>query len=210
MLQRAGSVRRQQVATHGEDPLGGAFDEEGVAAVELPDAGGVTPLRLRGHLGHAGMPGPGLLGLKAQPQGRHQKGNLGGVPLGSQSPSGNVDVGLVSEDARQQGEIQGRPIVDGTGLVHCLRWRAPGAIGGPHLWTVIRFSVRVPVLSLPMVVVLPSVSTAGRWRTMARRRAMRRTPRARVMVKTTGSPSGMAATAMADSAANLALWSESV
>ena len=40
--------------------------------------------------------------------------------------------------------------------------------------TAIRFSVSVPVLSDPMTVVLPSVSTAGKWRMIAFRRAMRR------------------------------------
>ena len=45
------------------------------------------------------------------------------------------------------------------------------------------------------MVVLPSVSTAGSLRTMARRAAMRCTPMARAMVTMAGSPSGMAATA---------------
>jgi hypothetical protein len=60
-----------------------------------------------------------------------------------------------------------------------------------------RFSVSVPVLSEPIRVVLPSVSTAGRRRTIALRCAMRRTPSASATVKTTGSPSGTAATARA-------------
>ena len=46
-----------------------------------------------------------------------------------------------------------------------------------------------------LVVVLPSVSTAGRWRIMARRAAIRRTPTARAIVMIAGSPSGIAATA---------------
>ncbi len=58
-----------------------------------------------------------------------------------------------------------------------------------------RFMVSVPVLSEQMTLALPSVSTAGMRRTMARCAAMRRTPTASVMVTTAGSPSGMAATA---------------
>ncbi|TNN64749.1 hypothetical protein EYF80_025055 [Liparis tanakae] len=57
--------------------------------------------------------------------------------------------------------------------------------------------VRVPVLSEQMTEVQPSVSTEGRLRTMAFFLAMRRVPRARQVVMTAGSPSGMAATARA-------------
>ncbi len=62
-------------------------------------------------------------------------------------------------------------------------------------FTVISFRVSVPVLSLQMTVVLPSVSTAGSRRTTAFWRAMRLTPMARTIVTTMGSPSGTAATA---------------
>ena len=48
--------------------------------------------------------------------------------------------------------------------------------------TVISFCVSVPVLSVQMTMVLPSVSTAGSLRMMARRFAMRFTPIARVTV----------------------------
>ena len=61
--------------------------------------------------------------------------------------------------------------------------------------TVISLRVSVPVLSVQMTVVLPSVSTAGRWRMMAWRRAMRRTPIAEAIVITAGRPSGIDATA---------------
>ena len=61
--------------------------------------------------------------------------------------------------------------------------------------TVIWLRVRVPVLSEATTVVLPSVSTAGSRRTMARRRAIRCTPMASAMVTTAGRPSGTAATA---------------
>lgn len=64
-------------------------------------------------------------------------------------------------------------------------------------WTVIWFSVRVPVLSEQMTVVLPRVSMVGRRRTTARRRAIRVTPMARVTVTAAGSPSGIAPTASA-------------
>jgi hypothetical protein len=68
-----------------------------------------------------------------------------------------------------------------------------------------RFWVRVPVLSDPMTVVLPNVSTAGSLRMMALRAAMRRTPSARVIVNTTGSPSGIAATDSATAVRNISL-----
>ena len=61
--------------------------------------------------------------------------------------------------------------------------------------TVISFLVRVPVLSVQMTVVEPSVSTAGSRRTSARIRAMRCMPIASVIVATAGRPSGTAAMA---------------
>mmetsp|Transcript_53710 Transcript_53710/g.112088 ORF Transcript_53710/g.112088 Transcript_53710/m.112088 type:complete len:293 (+) Transcript_53710:1438-2316(+) len=61
--------------------------------------------------------------------------------------------------------------------------------------TVMRPVVRVPVLSEQMTLVQPSVSTAGRCRTRALRRARRCVPRARHVVTTAGRPSGIAATA---------------
>ena len=63
------------------------------------------------------------------------------------------------------------------------------------LTTVISFRVRVPVLSEQIMVVLPRVSTEASLRTMAFLRVICVTPRARVIVKTAGSPSGMAETA---------------
>ena len=52
-------------------------------------------------------------------------------------------------------------------------------------------------MSEQMTVVEPRVSTAGKLRMMARRRAMRETPIARVTVSAAGRPSGMAPTARA-------------
>jgi len=57
--------------------------------------------------------------------------------------------------------------------------------------------VRVPVLSEQITDVQPRVSTEGRLRTMAFFVAIRRVPRARHVVMTAGSPSGIAATANA-------------
>ncbi len=71
--------------------------------------------------------------------------------------------------------------------------------------TVISFWVSVPVLSVQMTMVLPSVSTAGSLRMIARRFAMRFTPMARVTVTTAGRPSGIAATASAMAALNMSL-----
>ena len=69
----------------------------------------------------------------------------------------------------------------------------PGA--GPRRCTARRFSVSVPVLSLQMTVVEPSVSTAANRRTIAPCSAIWRMLSASVIVTTAGSPSGSAATA---------------
>ena len=71
------------------------------------------------------------------------------------------------------------------------------------LRTVISFLVTVPVLSEQITVTEPSVSTAGRRRMMACRRAMRSTPIASVIVSTAGRPSGIAATASPTAARNI-------
>ncbi|GAO23679.1 unintegrated signal peptide [Alicycliphilus sp. B1] len=63
--------------------------------------------------------------------------------------------------------------------------------------------VRVPVLSEQITVTEPSVSTAGRCRMIAWWCAMRRTPRASVMVMMAGSPSGMADAASATAIMNM-------
>jgi len=60
--------------------------------------------------------------------------------------------------------------------------------------TVIWLVVSVPVLSVQMTVVHPSVSTDGSLRTTTLRAAMRRVPSERQSVMTAGRPSGMAAT----------------
>ncbi len=65
---------------------------------------------------------------------------------------------------------------------------------------VISLRVSVPVLSVQMTEVAPSVSTAGSLRITALRPAMRRTPIASVMVITAGRPSGIAPTASATTA----------
>ena len=69
----------------------------------------------------------------------------------------------------------------------------PGA--GPSRCTARRFSVSVPVLSLQMTVVEPSVSTAASRRTIAPCSAIWRMLSASVIVTTAGRPSGSAATA---------------
>ena len=61
--------------------------------------------------------------------------------------------------------------------------------------TFILFSVSVPVLSEQMIPTEPRVSTAGSFLIMVLTFTMRATPRARTMVTTAGSPSGIAATA---------------
>lgn len=75
-------------------------------------------------------------------------------------------------------------------------WHVEG--GGPHtLRADIILVVSVPVLSEQITEVQPSVSTEGRLRTMAFLRAILRVPRARQVVMTAVSPSGIAATARA-------------
>ncbi len=66
-----------------------------------------------------------------------------------------------------------------------------------------RFWVSVPVLSVQITVVLPSVSAAGSLRMMACRRAILDTPIASVMVTAAGRPSGMAPTASATAAVTM-------
>ena len=62
--------------------------------------------------------------------------------------------------------------------------------GSQSAVTVISLRVSVPVLSVQITVVEPSVSTAERRRMMAPRAAMRRMPTASAMVMATGRPSG--------------------
>ncbi len=81
-----------------------------------------------------------------------------------------------------------------------MSWVAPAAYTN---LTVIRFWVRVPVLSVQITVVLPRVSAAGSLRMMACRPAMRDTPIASVMVTAAGSPSGIAPTASATAAVTI-------
>ena len=69
--------------------------------------------------------------------------------------------------------------------------------------TIISISVSVPVLSEQMRDTEPSVSTAGRRRTIALRAAMRCTPMASVMVMSAGRPSGIIETAMPITAWNI-------
>ena len=69
--------------------------------------------------------------------------------------------------------------------------------------TIISISVSVPVLSEQIRATEPSVSTAGRRRTMALRLAIRCTPIASVMVMRAGRPSGIIETAMPVTAWNI-------
>mmetsp|Transcript_17760 Transcript_17760/g.62573 ORF Transcript_17760/g.62573 Transcript_17760/m.62573 type:complete len:213 (-) Transcript_17760:748-1386(-) len=70
-----------------------------------------------------------------------------------------------------------------------------GSASENSVCAVISLAVSVPVLSTQHTVVHPSASTAGSFFTTALRFAIRITPSASVTVTTTGSPSGMAATA---------------
>ncbi|ANB14428.1 unintegrated signal peptide [Sugiyamaella lignohabitans] len=63
------------------------------------------------------------------------------------------------------------------------------------LVTVMRFLVKVPVLSLQITLTDPRVSTLGRRRIIAFSSAIRSTPSANVTVTIIGNPSGIAATA---------------
>mmetsp|Transcript_14513 Transcript_14513/g.38829 ORF Transcript_14513/g.38829 Transcript_14513/m.38829 type:complete len:246 (+) Transcript_14513:405-1142(+) len=65
--------------------------------------------------------------------------------------------------------------------------------------------VSVPVLSVHKICAQPSVSTLGRWRTMAPFLAMRSAPSAKQVVTTAGRPSGTAATASATAVSKLVI-----
>ena len=78
---------------------------------------------------------------------------------------------------------------------------APSAVAAET--TIISMSVSVPVLSEQMRATEPSVSTAGRRRTIALRAAIRWTPIASVMVMRAGRPSGIIETAMPVTAWNI-------
>ena len=64
-----------------------------------------------------------------------------------------------------------------------------------NVWTVIRFWVRVPVLSTHSTVAEPRVSIAGTWRVSTFFREILHAPSARNMVRTTGNSSGRIAIA---------------
>ena len=72
--------------------------------------------------------------------------------------------------------------------------RLPGA---QMAWTVSLLRVRVPVLSVAIVVTTPIVSIAAIVRTSALRRAIRCIPIAKITEIATGNPSGTALTASA-------------
>ena len=88
------------------------------------------------------------------------------------SPSGWTVASLVSAPVRSDGVSSSQ-------------------VGVHTVSTVIRLTVSVPVLSDPMTVVEPSVSTLGRCRTTALRVAMRDTPTPIATDRTTGSASGI-------------------
>ena len=71
--------------------------------------------------------------------------------------------------------------------------------------TVMRFSVRVPVLSEQITVTEPKVSTAGSLRIKAPLFSIRCEPKARAMVTTAGKLSGTAATAILTPVRNMSL-----
>ena len=77
---------------------------------------------------------------------------------------------------------------------------SPGAGSSPA--TRIRFSVSVPVLSVQITDVSPSVSIAASRRTIAPRCAIARAPRASAAVTVAANPSGTAATATATAVKN--------
>jgi hypothetical protein len=88
------------------------------------------------------------------------------------------------------------------------RARSSEPDAGRSAATRIRFWVSVPVLSVQMTVVSPSVSIASRRRTIAPRRAIARAPSASAAVTVAANPSGTAATATATPTRN-ASWSGS-
>jgi hypothetical protein len=99
--------------------------------------------------------------------------------------------GVVAEHARAQELVD----VGGRRAGRIAPGEVDRAQGVRSACTVISLRVNVPVLSDATTVVLPRVSTAGRWRTIACLLAIRCTPIASAIVTTAGRPSGTAATA---------------
>ena len=79
---------------------------------------------------------------------------------------------------------------------------APASPGAQSRATLMRFSVRVPVLSVQRTVAAPSASTAGSRRVSMRLRESRQAPMAMNTVSTTGSSSGRMAMARATPASS--------
>ena len=69
------------------------------------------------------------------------------------------------------------PVPTSASLANTIASRARCGSGGSTRWTVIRFSVKVSVLSVAIIVTEPSASTALSRRTTAFRLDMRSTPR---------------------------------
>ena len=133
-----------------------------------------------------------------RPVGGYQEGGFGGSPVIFQCrpwpPDRRRCTGRRPAGFPQPAADFGRRAIAGDAPGHprsrCRRCRNAGrrtrCAGGHGVW------VRVPVLSEQITVAPPRVSTAASRRMMARRRAMRETPMARVMVSAAGSPSGIA------------------
>ena len=94
--------------------------------------------------------------------------------------------GSISCSAAADAEVAGSAPSPGSAT------KTPSSSAQP--WTVMRFSVSVPVLSTQTTVVAPRLSITSRRRTRAWRCSMRCMPRASVVVATAGRPSGTAAT----------------
>ncbi len=139
----------------------------------------------------------------APPGGRPRSGPPGSVP------SARV-VRVVAQPGRQQRGVGGRRGAHRSAARVAARLASAArsltsTVSPPRVSRrrVMRPSVIVPVLSVHTTSAAPMISTTGSDRTSACRSSMRRVPKARARVITTGRPSGMAATASATAAMNV-------
>jgi hypothetical protein len=153
-------------------------------------------------------PRPSLLELlRCQPElgRRRQQGGLGGIAHGRPSMPvlGRAQRGVVAQrgGGQQLGHVRrccGLQYLAAAAYLPSGSYPVPLMSASPWVVHSRRATmvppVNVPVLSVPITVTDPSVSTAGSRRMIACRAVIRRAPKARAKVTTAGSDSGTAAT----------------
>ena len=168
-----------------------AFDDDEVLAVHAVDRGHQLAVGVEGQLRKAReFVGSALLSPCRFCARRRDDCGFGGVTQHAVSPSG-----VTSTEPSQQREAVRSSVQAAASSLPVMSTADAEAPSVQTCVSVMRFWVRVPVLSEQMTEALPRVSTAGRRRIMALRLTMRCTPRESTMVTMAGRPSGMAETA---------------